>query len=325
MTVTVALAGDVMLGRGVAQRLAHDTDVIEAGVTELTRAADLFVCNLECCISTRGQPWADPRKPFFFRAPPMAAEVLADAGIDAVTLANNHALDYGPVALHDTLAHLDRVGIAHTGAGADVDTARQPAVLVADGLRIGLLGLSDHPSDFAAGADRPGIAYADLAGGLPAWVRGALAALDVDLRLVSPHWGPNMVTAPVDHVRAAAGSLAAVGADAVAGHSAHVPHGVAQVDGTAVLYDLGDFLDDYAVDPWCRNDLGLLWLLHVDAAGIAGVEAVPLRLDYCRTTLAGGADAWWMARRLRTACAELDTEVTVGDDGRLTIGLAPAG
>ena len=100
MTVTVALAGDTMLGRGVARALA--TTPPEALVALEVRAAlgeaDLVVLNLECCISERGRPWDAPGKPFFFRAPPQAVELLVLLGTDCVTLANNHALDYGIAA-----------------------------------------------------------------------------------------------------------------------------------------------------------------------------------------------------------------------------------
>src|SRR5688572_17055806 len=116
MTLVLALAGDTMLGRGVAEALLESRrPAIAPEVLDLAAEADLFVLNLECCISERGVPWPDPRKPFFFRAPPVAAEVLAEAGVDCVTLANNHALDYGTDALLDTLDHLSRVGIAYTG------------------------------------------------------------------------------------------------------------------------------------------------------------------------------------------------------------------
>ena len=91
-------------------------------VAELTRAADAFVCNLECCISERGSRFPDRRKPFFFRAPPEAVELLVLLGTDCVTLANNHALDYGFDALVDTLDHLAAAGIATVGAGYALGT-----------------------------------------------------------------------------------------------------------------------------------------------------------------------------------------------------------
>ncbi len=309
LAMRLGLAGDTMLGRkvGDAIRAGGVRTLFSAQVVAAAREADLFVLNLECCISGRGEPWPDPRKPFFFRAPPAAVEALTLLGVDAVTLANNHALDYGPEALADTLDLLAGAGIAAVGAGADAETARRPVVVEHAGLRLGIVAFTDHPADFAATEDRPGVAYADLRrGGVPAWVTATIAGLDADAALVTPHWGPNMTTAPPHHVRRAAGDLAAAGAALIAGHSAHVFHGAAA---GGVLFDLGDFVDDYAVDPDLRNDLGLLWFVEVDAGGVRSVEALPLALDYCHTRVADPGESDWIGRRLTAACRELGTTV----------------
>jgi poly-gamma-glutamate synthesis protein (capsule biosynthesis protein) len=310
--VKLALAGDTMLGRRVGEAIAErDADAVVADeVVALAAEADLFVLNLECCISDRGERWRDPAKPFFFRAPPAATAVLTRLGVDCVTLANNHALDYGPDALLDTISHLRAAGIACVGAGADVTAARRPAVMHAGGLRLAVIGCSDHPADYAAGRAMPGIAF-----GLD-WVPEAVASIDADAVLVTPHWGPNMAASPIARVPAAAAAFRAAGATVVAGHSAHVFHGVAE----GVLYDLGDFLDDYAVDPELRNDLGLLFLVELDELGAARVEAVPLKLEFCHTRLARGAEAAWVAARFADACRQMGTDV--GEErGRLVASL----
>jgi poly-gamma-glutamate synthesis protein (capsule biosynthesis protein) len=307
VTVTVGLAGDTMLGRGVARTLATTPPqaLIAPEVLAAIGQADLVVLNLESCISERGRPWAAPGKPFFFRAPPRAVELLILLGVDCVTLANNHALDFGVDALLDTLAYLADAGIAVVGAGADLERARRPAMLAAGGLRVAVVGVTDHPADFAAGPGRPGVAFADLSRRVPDWLLQTIREADADATLVTPHWGPNMTAAPVRHVRRAAAALVAAGATLVAGHSAHVPHGVAG----RVLYDLGDFLDDYRVDPRLRNDLGLLFLVTLDARGLVRLEALPLKLEFCHTRLAAGEDAAWIRRRFRAACTALGTTV----------------
>ena len=316
----LALAGDTMLGREVAKAISGSRTLpLAPEVVAIAAEADLFVLNLECCISDRGARWHDPQKPFYFRAPPAAAELLAGAGVDCVTLANNHALDYGPDALLDTIAHLRAAGVATVGAGPDAGAARAPHVLTARGTRLAVVAASDHPEDFAAGPSRPGVAYADIRrdprGG---WLAGAVSAARAasDMVLAAPHWGPNMTPRPLSYIRRAAAELLAAGATLVAGHSAHVVHGVAG----AVLYDLGDFLDDYAVHPELRNDLGLLFLVDLDRDGPRRIEAVPLALRFCRTELAHGEDADWIRRRFVAACAELGTEA-VERDGRLVIAL----
>ncbi|MFB4273924.1 MULTISPECIES: CapA family protein [unclassified Nonomuraea] len=321
MTVTLALAGDTMLGRGVADLLARSSEP-EAYVSDGVRAwlseADLTLLNLECCVSDRGSPWSAPGKPFHFRAPSHAVELLAELGVSCVTLANNHALDYGHEALLDTRALLERAEIRVAGAGGDLERAREPVVLVVNGLRIAVISVTDHPPDYAATPDRPGVAYADLQAGVPAWLTDtvARARTEVDVVLVSPHWGPNMTSGPLPYVRAAATILADAGATLIAGHSAHVPHGVAP----PVLYDMGDFLDDYLVDPDLRNDLSLLFLVTIDELGPVRLRAVPLKLDYCHTLLATGEERDWLGRRFIGACARLGT-TAAWEDGLLTVDM----
>ena len=114
----LALAGDTMLGRGVGKVLRRQPpeSLVDPELVEITRGADLFVLNLECCISELGAPVP---KIFNFRAPPIAVKTLLHLGVDCVTLANNHALDYGEDALLDTFEHLRAAGIAWAGAGLD--------------------------------------------------------------------------------------------------------------------------------------------------------------------------------------------------------------
>jgi poly-gamma-glutamate synthesis protein (capsule biosynthesis protein) len=303
----LALAGDTMLGRCVADRLreAPPESLFAPELVEAVGAADACIVNLECCISERGTP--APGRAFNFRAPPVGVEALAYLGVDCVTLANNHALDFGPEAVLDTFEHLRAARIAWVGAGQDEEDARRPALLEAAGERVSIVAFADHPAEYAAAPGRPGIAFADLARRkLPDWVSARLRA-DEDRQsapvLVCPHWGPNMAPAPTPLVRRAARALARNGASLVAGHSAHLFHGV---DGR-VLFDLGDFVDDYRVDRNLRNDLGLLWLVDLDGDELASVEALPLKLDYCHTRLADGDDSAWITRRVIEACAGLGT------------------
>jgi poly-gamma-glutamate capsule biosynthesis protein CapA/YwtB (metallophosphatase superfamily) len=300
--VRLALAGDTMLGRMVAQHLGQ-RPLFEPELVEIVRDADLFVLNLECCISERGEPVP---KRFTFRAPPAAVETLVHLGVGCVSLANNHAVDYGTEALLDTFEHLREGGITWVGAGATLQEARATAIVEG----VSVVAFADHARESAAEPDRPGIAYADLERGVPDWLRDSARGA-----LVTPHWGPNMVSDPRRYVRAAAQQLRDAGATLVAGHSAHVFHGI---EGN-VLYDLGDFLDDYAIDRELRNDLGLLFFVEVEHDRLRRIEAVPLALEFCHTRLARGDDAAWVRRRFRDACAALGTEVREENE-RLVVG-----
>ncbi|WP_037603582.1 CapA family protein [Streptacidiphilus rugosus] len=324
MKLELALAGDTMLGRGVGEQLARSPRLDAFCAPEIVGVlarADFVLLNLECCISARGTPWPDPRKPFFFRAPPAAAPLVAELGVDCVTSANNHALDFGYDALADTGSLLEHFGVRVVGAGADERQARAPVLLDARGVRIAVVAVTDHPRDFAAGAERPGVAWADLRSGVPSWLTAGigLAREEADVVLVTPHWGPNMTPGPPRYVVGAAESLLAAGATLVAGHSAHVFHGVAD----RVLYDMGDFVDDYVVHPGLRNDLGLLFLVTLDGPAAdhlspVRLDALPTAIDRCRVRPAAGEEWEFIRERFTSACAEFDTPVLT-EHGRLVV------
>jgi Bacterial capsule synthesis protein PGA_cap len=298
----------------VARRLAAgDTEVWAPELIETTSSLELLVCNVECAVSGRGRPTGlvkSSRHPFLFRAPPQAVVCLQAIGVDAVGIANNHALDFGSDALSDTIRHLQDAGIGAAGAGEGIAQARRGIVATGPSMRVGLVAVSDHPPEFAAGPGRLGISYADLRKGVPAWLIDETRRLrqNCDLVLAFPHWGPNMTSRPAPWQRRVAAEMLRAGADLVAGHSAHVFHGIEQTEHGLVAYDLGGALDDYAVDPVLRNDLGLLALWHVGVEE-ASLELVGLALDYCYTRLATEAEADWIANRLDNACAELGTSV----------------
>jgi poly-gamma-glutamate synthesis protein (capsule biosynthesis protein) len=321
MSPTIALGGDVMLGRGVAATLAERpaADVWSPELRAVFGEADIALVNLECCISEGGEPWDPGRKPFHFRAPPRAVETLTAIGVRAVWLANNHALDFGRQALADTLDHLARAGIAVVGAGRNLAEARAGRIVEAGRARIGLVAFADHPADFAATSGTPGIAWADIAGGAPDWVAEQVRLLSrtCDVVIGGPHWGPNMRTSPPPRHHTVAGELVAAGLGALAGHSAHVVHGIERLDRVPICYDLGDLLDDYAVDPLLRNDLGMLALLRPGDR----LELVPLRLEFARTTLARGSDHAAIVERVVLASRAMGTDLRL-EAGRLILSLS---
>ena len=135
-TITVALAGGVMLARGVNEMIQEHGPLYPWGdLISLVRKADLFLINLECVIAESGEPFLPPRV-FYFRADPQAMQVLAEGGVDYVTLANNHAMDYQGPALLETIRRLDGHGIALSGAGKDVEEAARFALLEARGIKV---------------------------------------------------------------------------------------------------------------------------------------------------------------------------------------------
>jgi poly-gamma-glutamate capsule biosynthesis protein CapA/YwtB (metallophosphatase superfamily) len=326
---TIAFGGDTMLGRLVAERIAErGPGVIWGNILRDLWSADLLCVNLECALTTRTERWLDgQRKAFYFGAHPRAVEALHIAGVDLVSLANNHVLDFREAGLRETVATLDAAGIAHAGAGSDLAAAACPGRIDADGLRVAVVAFTDHPDEWAAGLASAGTNHLRISSGAdhPAVVRRALAAAreGADLVVLSLHWGPNMRERPSREFRELARAAVESGADVVWGHSAHVVQGIEFHRGRPILYDTGELVDDYAVDPHLRNDLGALFLLRVRTGSIEEVSLVPLRIADMRVSLLEGTEREWLVDRVRRLCAELGTEVVMAD--KRIVARAPIG
>lgn len=312
---TLAMMGDVMLGRGVNEALRHMRPEEPWGdVLPLLVEADLRITNLECAITEHRQPWSRTPKVFHFRADPRAVAVLRAAHIDACSLANNHTLDYEEQGLLDTLAHLDAAGIAHAGAGRNLAEAADPALLAADSgsLCVGLVACTDNEPAFGADECTPGTNY------LPVSLRPeVLARVEVMIAaartagagvvVFSNHWGPNMVQRPSALHREFAHAVMDRGADIYFGHSAHITQGVEVYRNKLILYDTGDFIDDYAVDPLLRNDWSFLFRVHLDGVHLARLELIPVVLEYARVRLAAGEEREANLARMERLSQELGT------------------
>lgn len=297
--ITLALTGDVMLGRGVNEALrALDPEQPWGDVLPLLLSADLRIVNLECAVTDHEQPWARTPKVFHFRAAPSAIEVLKAARVDACSLANNHTLDFEERGLLDTLKHLEAAGIRHAGAGRDTEEAMRPAILEEGSDhagRVALVAFTDNEPPFAAGPDRPGTNYLPVSlepqilDRVEAAIAGAREA-GAETVVFSNHWGPNMVQRPPNLFRRFAHSVVDRGADIYYGHSAHVFQGVEIYRSKPILYDTGDFIDDYAADERLRNDQSFLFKISLEESELRRLELFPVRLHYAQTQLAAGAE-----------------------------------
>ena len=316
--LTLALVGDVMLGRGVdaaARHMrAHD---MWGDVLPLLWEADLRIANLECALTRHVQPWVRTWKMYHFRADPAAVRFLQAARIDACSLANNHVLDFEARGLVDTLRTLEAAGIRHAGAGADSSAATEPVLLEAGGAspcRVALLAFTDNEPAFAAGEQHPGTNYLEVSLDDATLARVAAAigrarAAGADLVVFSNHWGANFVERPAPQFRAFARRVIELGADVYYGHSAHLCQGIEIHRGKPILYDCGDFIDDYAVDPLLRNDRSCLFRLTFGPGRLQRIELFPVKLEVARVALARGEDFAATAARMEMLCAELGTRL----------------
>lgn len=312
-TLRVIFGGDVMLGRLVGDAIRRFGPQYPLGpVAPLMRGADLTIVNLECAITSTNQQWSGVPKAFYFGAPPEAVQALVDAGIDLVSLANNHILDFDVAGLRDTLRHLRHCGIAHAGAGNDLGEALAPAVVTRRGIRFGMAAFCDHQADFAAGRDSPGMAWLDLdddTAALTSMSRAlaSLRAAGVDWPILSLHWGPNMVVRPSGAFRRLAHAAIDMGWKILFGHSAHVFHGIEIYKGCPILYAAGDLVDDYHVDPDFRNDHQLLIELRLSRGRLHQIALHPVFIDGCQARLAAGQSFDRIIGTMTTLCNELGT------------------
>jgi hypothetical protein len=312
--ITLALAGDVMLARLVNEAVRTHGPLYPWGdVLPLVRGADLSLINLECVIAESGEPF-EPARVFYFRADPQAIQVLTEAGVDYVTLSNNHAMDYQGPALLETIQLLDERGIAHAGAGANLEDAAQFALLEAGGIKVGVVAFADHFQEYGATQTSPGTNIIPISVEEPHFSRieraiQAARAGGADLVVFSIHWGPNMRQVPPQHFREFARAVIDAGADVFHGHSAHVFQGIEIYKGKPILYDTGDLIDDYYVDIVYKNDQQFLFLVTATGDGVERIELVPVLISNAQANTAHEAVADELYERMKKLSGDMGTEI----------------
>ncbi|PRY29552.1 CapA family protein [Pseudosporangium ferrugineum] len=237
--LTLTFAGDVHFQDRVDKLLADPATTFGPVAKELAKG-DLTFVNLETAITGRGKP--EPKR-YLFRARDAAVPALKAAGIDVVSLANNHSLDYGRQGLADTMAVAKRGGIGTVGAGRNVNEAYKPLRRTVRGVRIAVLAfdqVDDLAEEWAAGPDKAGLAMAFDKERAFAAVRAARA--DSDLVVVLPHWGTEGDRCPNPLQRDFGAGLIRAGADIIVGAHAHVLQGAGRSGDAYIAYGLGNFL-----------------------------------------------------------------------------------
>jgi poly-gamma-glutamate synthesis protein (capsule biosynthesis protein) len=271
--ITLAFAGDVHFTERTAKLLA-DPGTAFGPIASTLSGADVAMVNLETAVTTRGTP--EPKQ-FHFRAPPAAFDAVRGAGVDVVTIGNNHVLDYGQVGLADTLDNAARAGVPAIGAGRNAAEAYAPWVTTVRGTRIAFLAMSQiHELEYswAAKENRPGVAMAVDVARSAAAVRAARAAADVVVVYV--HWGQEGNSCPTAEMKAFAAKMSEAGATVVLGTHAHLLLGEGSLGKTYVAYGLGNFV--WWWDDAFSNDTGVLRLTLHDNA-VAGSELVPASIS----------------------------------------------
>lgn len=270
---TLLFVGDIMLSRGVGSVMKARGDWLSPfrKIAGRLLAADLAFGNLECPISDQGR---NLHHLYSFRANPRALEGLKEAGFRVVSQANNHAYDWGPQALLDSLQRLRAAGIETVGAGQNDLQAHYPAIVDLGGLKVAFLAYVDvDPKEATAGVDRPGVA----------WLEPERVLADIrfarplaDLLVVCPHWGVEYATTPTRGQVNLARRMIDAGADVIVGSHPHVTQPLEHYHGRWIAYSLGNFVFDQKNPATHR---GLMLKVKVLDKQIVEVAELPITIN----------------------------------------------
>lgn len=270
--------GDIMLGRTVGKRLNGEFNSAFSEVKSYLQQADILFGNLESPISDRGTRIKG--KGITFSAHPTAVKSLTYAGFDVVSLANNHILDFNTPSLLQTIQLLDNEKILHCGAGKDLNSARKPVIIDHYGLKVAFLAYTDmyniyysnNKFTFEARDDKAGVAPRKLD-----YIIEDIHAIrkDVDIIVVSLHWGIEESFEVSDKMVDFAHTLIDSGADVILGHHPHQLQGIEIYKKKPIAYSLGNFIFDQNDD---ENKESMILELDYKDKELLSLKAVPLRI-----------------------------------------------
>jgi poly-gamma-glutamate synthesis protein (capsule biosynthesis protein) len=285
------------------------------GMADELRAADVTFLNLEMPLSAGARRYGE------FLGSPAFAEALRWAGVDLVSVANNHTFDGGDVGLADTLTALSAAGLGAVGAGHDLATARMPLIVERAAGRLGFLAYNQILGAIGSTAfalpGRSGVAALS-----PDLVVADIERLrrHVDVVVVSCHWGEENSGEVHPAARRLAHEFLDAGADVILGHHPHLPQGVEARARKVVFYSLGNFAFGHWHDYWDDN---VMARIHVARGRVSDVEVLPISgrgADVAQPRVLVGPRARRLLEVIRARSRELDTEMTIaGGVGRVRI------
>lgn len=313
--IQFTFAGDVLFDRNYSiyatylQREADLERCIAPEVLEIMRCSDVMVLNNEFPYSDRGQP--TPNKIFTFRAEPESVQVLSDMGVDLVSLANNHASDYGRISLEDSLDILRDAGIPYVGAGRTLDEAKAPMYYVVDGYVIALISAtqierSDYPSTPGATEDTPGVFRCFHSELLLEQIRGAKEIADFVILYV--HWGTESTDVLDWRQKELARECEEAGVDLIIGGHPHVLQEIGYVGEVPVVYSLGNFWFNSKTLDSC------LVRVTIREGELKSLQFIPCQQTGCGVRLLEGAEK----QRVLNYMRQISGTAKIDDDGYIT-------
>lgn len=313
--VTIGFMGDVMLGRLVNETIAKKGyGYIWGNLLEELQKNEINIINLEMALTHSN---IKVPKIFNFKASPDRANILRLGNITLVNNANNHILDYGPTGLIETLDTLDKFKIKHVGAGLNEREARKPVIINKNGIKIGIVGATDNEPTWKADKNKLGTNYVDIS--KPQSLIKDIINLrqKVDIVILSIHWGPNMMQRPSADFVKFAHQLIDNGLDILHGHSAHVFQGIEIYKNKLIMYDTGDFIDDYAIDQQLKNNQSFLFNVRINKNGIEKLELIPVVISNMQVNKAINKEKKDIINKMQKLSSEFKTNIN--DSGIINI------
>ena len=272
---------------------------------------DFIFANLEAPVTERGVPFA--KKAYSFRTKPEIALCIKNLKIDAVSLSNNHLMDYGIEGIEDTVSYLDALNIRHAGAGRNLAEARKPAVLTFGATRVYIFAYCNRPPEqYYALENRQGTAPLDI--GL---VREDISSYKKknDVALVSLHWGIEQTHIPQSSQIRTAHEIIDSGADAVIGHHPHWPQGIEIYRGKPIIYSLGNLVNGY-YNHVERDNIGVG--LYFSSGSLEKIKVLPIagqnkKIQF-QPYLLAGEPAGQTLELIRQLSEKLGTRMEIRDD-----------
>lgn len=268
--------------------------------------ADIVLANLESPVATGGIPDALQDPHVTFRAAPGTLDVLKNIGVNVVSLANNHILDYGEEGLVETLEHLDARGINRVGAGRTYREANAPLLMQHGQRRVAILafGFVYSVNTRRATRSRPGIADHRMERILPRLRRLAASGY---LVIVTVHWGFEYRFFPLPFQMRQARRMVDEGAHLVLGHGPHYPQGIEAYRGRDIVHSLGNFIFD---EPYKFSKRSFIYDAEIDESGdTQNRRIVPVHLPHHVPNLVVGLEG----RRLESLIANLSVRYQQAD------------
>ena len=313
--VTITFAGDILFDSSysVMAKLKENGGEIASGIDpaliDIMKASDIMMLNNEFPYSYGGTPTEG--KTYTFRADPSTARYLVDMDVDVVSLANNHAYDYGEQAFLDTLSTLDGVGIPYVGAGHNINEASAPVFYIVNNTKIGILSATqiekgDYPDTKGATEDRPGV--------FRCWKNKALldkieeTKQKCDFLIVYIHWGTESTTDIDWAQQEQTPQMVNAGADLIIGDHPHVLQPISVMNGVPIVYSLGNFWFNSKEIDTCMVQA------TIGESGLKSLKFIPALQSGCRTKLLAGDEAMRVIYEMQS----MSPKVSIDGNGYIT-------